>query len=106
MGRAGAACSVRSPGPSHPPCAPSPLLLITPQLVEQYAEEAGVEFRPKPGRMHEGLQVYAFGLVSCVIDNAQSALRAQLGGAWATASLEQLLEEHQRRMAARAKGAR
>jgi hypothetical protein len=27
------------------------------QLVEQYAEEAGVTFLPKPGRTYEGLQV-------------------------------------------------
>lgn len=74
--------------------------------MEQYAEEAGVEFLPKPGRTHEGLQVYGFGLVSCVVDNAASRLQAQLGGGrgWATVSLEQLLEEHRRRAAERAAG--
>lgn len=78
------------------------------QLVEQYAEEAGVAFLPKPGRTVEGLQVYGFGLVSCTIDNAQSVLRAQMGAdaGWATVSLEQLLAEHQRRAAAKAKGGR
>lgn len=46
-------------------------------------------------------QMYGFGLVSCVVDNANSAVRAQLGGAqgWATVSLEQLLGEHQKRAA-------
>lgn len=159
--------------PTHP-CAPhaclpprsaSPLLALPPaalQLVEQFAEEAGVAFLPKPGRTHEGLQVrgppgylqgggschppqdgaapllwgrlprpapvrclrltlrsaphssccrrpppcaaqmYGFGLVSCVVDNANSVVKAQLGGSqgWATVSLEQLLGEHQKRAAA------
>lgn len=48
-------------------------------------------------------QVYGFGLVSCVVDNSQSVVRAQLGDAgWTTVSLEQLLGEHERRAAARA----
>ncbi|KAI7842892.1 hypothetical protein COHA_003404 [Chlorella ohadii] len=73
------------------------------QLVEQFAEEAGVAFLPKPGRTHEGLQMYGFGLVSCVVDNANSIVKAQLGGStgWATVSLEQLLAEHQKRAAAK-----
>lgn len=78
-----------------------------PQLVEQYAEETGVAFLPKPGRTHEGLQMYGFGLVSCVVDNAQSLVKAQLGDqGWATVSLEQLLQEHERRQKAKAKPAK
>jgi hypothetical protein len=47
--------------------------------------------------------VYGFGLVSCVVDNSQSVVRAQLGDAgWTTVSLEQLVGEHERRAAARA----
>lgn len=78
------------------------------QLVEQFAEEAGVAFLPKPGRTHEGLQMYGFGLVSCVVDNAQNLVKAQLGGAqgWATVSLEQLLAEHEQRAAAARKAGR
>lgn len=48
-------------------------------------------------------QMYGFGLVSCVVDNANSTVKAQLGGStgWATVSLEQLLAEHQKRAAAK-----
>ncbi|EFN58159.1 hypothetical protein CHLNCDRAFT_50559 [Chlorella variabilis] len=101
-------------GPAAPPLPPT---LPTPhydasdltlrQLVEQYAEETGVAFLPKPGRTHEGLQMYGFGLVSCVVDNAQSLVKAQLGDqGWATVSLEQLLQEHERRQKAKAKPAK
>lgn len=47
-------------------------------------------------------QMYGFGLVSCVVDNAQNVVKAQLGSdrGWATVSLEQLLAEHERRAAA------
>ncbi len=41
--------------PAPPPFDPSTLSLR--QLVEHFAAEAGVEFLPKLGRMHEGLQV-------------------------------------------------
>ena len=49
-------------------------------------------------------QVYAFGTVSCVVDNAQNLVRAQLGSdhRWQTVSLEELYAEHERRTAARA----
>ncbi|KAL4858605.1 Septin and tuftelin-interacting protein 1 [Chlorella vulgaris] len=77
------------------------------QLVEQYAEEAGVTFLPKPGRTYEGLQMYGFGLVSCVVDNAKSSVQAQMGDlGWTTVSLEQLQQEHERRSAAKQKGGR
>ena len=58
--------------------------------------------------------MYGFGLVSCVVDNAHNIVKAQLGGeapggaagggGWANVSMEQLLQEHERRLAARAKG--
>ncbi len=62
-------------------------------LVQQFAEEHGVEFVPKFGRFHEGLQVYTFaGKVSVVLDNVSSMVRALLQGRWAPVSLETLLE--------------
>lgn len=43
-------------------------------------------------------QVYGFGHVSVVLDNTQHIIRAQMAdGKWATASLEELVLEHQRR---------
>lgn len=79
------------------------------ELVERFAEEVGVEFLPKPGRTHEGLQVYHFGLVSCVVDSARGLIRAQLdraGGAaapWQATSMEGLLQENERRQKAKRK---
>lgn len=67
-------------------------------MVQRFAEEHNVSFMPKPGRMHEGLQVYSFGGVSVVLDNAQNTVRIQNGSVWKPASLERLLTEmHQRR---------
>lgn len=42
-------------------------------------------------------QVYGFGGVSCVVDNAAGVLRAHIGGQWVLTSLEQLLSEARRR---------
>ncbi len=61
-------------------------------LVVRFAEEQGVEFQPKPGRMHEGLQVYGFGPISVVLDNVGGVIRAQIGSRWAPVALEQLLQ--------------
>lgn len=53
------------------------------------------------------VQMYGFGLVSCVVDNAKSSVQAQMGDlGWTTVSLEQLQQEHERRLAAKQKGGR
>jgi len=74
-------------------------------LVEQFAEEYGVEFLPKPGRTHEGFQVYHFGLVSCIIDSAHETIMAQMDTkahtTWRIVSLDELLEESDRRLRGR-----
>ncbi|KAK9819736.1 hypothetical protein WJX72_001760 [[Myrmecia] bisecta] len=62
-------------------------------------EENGIDLLPKAGRTYEGLQVYAFGTVSIVMDNAQNLIRAQLGDRWAAVALERLVEEHRTRSA-------
>lgn len=63
-------------------------------LVARYAEEQGVEFLPRAGRLHDGLPVYSFGGVSCVIDASHSLVRAQLKDrGWAPVSLERLKQE-------------
>ncbi len=74
------------------------------ELVERFAEDQDVAFLPKPGRTHAGMQVYSFGRVSVVIDAAREALMAQRADgdrAWVPASMEQLLEMHVGRSAAR-----
>jgi tuftelin-interacting protein 11 len=63
-------------------------------LVARYAEEQGLDFVPRAGRLHDGLQVYSFGGVSCVVDAAHSLVRAQLKDrGWAPVSLEKLRQE-------------
>lgn len=37
---------------------------------------------PKAGRQERGLQVYAFGRVSVIVDNAKEEIFAQEGGKW------------------------
>lgn len=63
-------------------------------LVARFAADAGLEFLPRPGRLHDGAPVYAFGGVSVVLDNSSSMVRAQLkDGRWAPVSLDKLLQE-------------
>lgn len=67
------------------------------QLVERFASDSDVEFLPKAGRSHAGLQVYAFGSVSIAIDNAAQSIWAQTGDRWEPVSLDQLLKLSQGR---------
>lgn len=63
-------------------------------LVSRYAEEQGIEFLPRAGRLHDGLPVYSFGGVNCVIDASHSLIRAQLKErGWVPVSLERLSQE-------------
>ncbi|GBG65315.1 hypothetical protein CBR_g50354 [Chara braunii] len=70
------------------------------EMVEMFALENDVQFVPKLGRMHEGLQVYSFGLVSVCVDNSKQLVYAQIGDRWAPVSLGQVLEMHRGRLAA------
>jgi tuftelin-interacting protein 11 len=64
------------------------------ELVARYAQEAGLEFLPRAGRLHDGLPVYAFGGVSCVVDGLRHVVRAQLRErGWVPVSLEKLKAE-------------
>ena len=76
-------------------------------LLEDFAADHEIDFLPKAGRFYEGLQVYAFGTVSCAVDSARERLWAQMGGGdgkhWVAASMGQLLDEHRRRQAAKSK---
>jgi tuftelin-interacting protein 11 len=63
-------------------------------LVGQYAQEQGLEFLPRAGRLHDGLPVYSFGGVSCVVDASRGVVRAQLKDrGWVPVSLEGLRRE-------------
>jgi tuftelin-interacting protein 11 len=63
-------------------------------LVGQYAQDHGLEFLPRAGRLHDGLPVYSFGGVSCVVDASRGVIRAQLKDrGWVPVSLEGLQKE-------------
>lgn len=71
--------------------APGAAALSLKDLVSRYAQEQGVEFLPRAGRLHDGLPVYSFGGVPCVLDGVAGLVRAQLRDrGWAPVSLEEL----------------
>jgi tuftelin-interacting protein 11 len=60
-------------------------------VVEAYAAESGVTFMPRPGRVHEGKQIWVFGKSNCYLD--QDVVFASAGdGTWRPMGLEDLLK--------------
>lgn len=60
-------------------------------VVEAYAADSGVTFMPRPGREHEGKQVWVFGKSTCYLD--QDVVFASVGdGTWRPMALEDLLK--------------
>ncbi|XP_074281517.1 septin and tuftelin-interacting protein 1 homolog 1-like [Silene latifolia] len=62
------------------------------EVIEAYAQEHGLLFTPKPGRLHNHHQVYSFGSVSVVVDSLNQKVLAQVHGQWSLVSLEQLVQ--------------
>lgn len=90
---AAAGPGLRAPGARQPggPSGPEPSFR---DLVGQFAQEQGLEFLPRAGRLHDGLPVYSFGGVSCVVDASRGVVRAQLKDrGWVPVSLEGLKQE-------------
>lgn len=62
------------------------------EVIEEYAQQNGFLFKPKPGRMQDGHQIYGFGKISIIIDSLNQKVFAQMEERWSLVSLEQLLE--------------
>ncbi|CAI9107631.1 OLC1v1007029C1 [Oldenlandia corymbosa var. corymbosa] len=66
------------------------------EIIERFAQDNGLPFIIKPGRMQDGLQVYGFGNVNIIIDSHNQKCFAQMESRWVLSSLEQLLDLHNR----------
>ncbi|KAG6413194.1 hypothetical protein SASPL_125900 [Salvia splendens] len=62
------------------------------EVIEIHAQQNGLLFKPKPGRLQDGHQIYAFGNISIIIDSLNQKVFTQTEGRWSLVSLEQLLE--------------
>ncbi|CAJ2664750.1 unnamed protein product [Trifolium pratense] len=66
------------------------------EIIEAYARDHGLLFKLKPGRMHNGHQIYGFGNVSIIIDSLNQKVYAQDEERWSSETLGRLLELHNR----------
>ena len=57
-----------------------------------YAEEHGLKFMPRAGKLYNGVQVYEFGSVRVCVDSVKRLLYAQIQGSWSAVTLAQLTE--------------
>lgn len=62
--------------------------------IQYVAEDKGVLFAPKVGKLYNSLQVYGFGNVNICIDNVKQLIYAQSSGGWVPVPLGQLLQMH------------
>ncbi|PWA59805.1 hypothetical protein CTI12_AA204900 [Artemisia annua] len=62
------------------------------EIIELHAQHSDLLFKPKPGRMQDGLQVYAFGNISIIIDSLNQKVFALTDNKWSLVTLAQLLK--------------
>ena len=51
-------------------------LLIFKEVIEIYAQEHDIQFFPKVGHTHDGLQIYGFGTLGIYIDSIKQKVLA------------------------------
>ncbi|KAL1293286.1 hypothetical protein HN51_053940 [Arachis hypogaea] len=71
------------------------------EVIEAHAQHHGLLFKIKPGRMHNGHQIYGFGNVSIIIDSLHQKVYAQHEETWSLESLQGLLELHNKSLGKR-----
>lgn len=71
------------------------------EVIEAHALQHGLLFKIKPGRMHNGHQIYGFGNVSIIIDSLNQKVYAQNEEVWSLESLQGLLELHNKSLGKR-----
>ena len=64
------------------------------EVIEAHAQEDGLLFKPKPGRRHDGHQIYAFGNLNVIIDALNQKVYAQTEEGWSLVSLEDVVDKH------------
>nr|XP_023918473.1 septin and tuftelin-interacting protein 1 homolog 1-like [Quercus suber]POF02797.1 septin and tuftelin-interacting protein 1 like 1 [Quercus suber] len=64
------------------------------EVIEAHAQQHGLLFNPKPGRRHDGHQIYAFGNLSVIIDALNQKVYAQTEEGWSLVSLQDVVDKH------------
>lgn len=61
------------------------------EVVQAYAVQNGLLFKPKPGIVLDGYQIYSFGNINIILDSLKQKILAQTKDGWSSVSLEHLV---------------
>ena len=64
------------------------------KVIEAHTQQHSLLFTPKPGRRHNGHQIYAFGNLSVIIDALNQKVYSQTEEGWSLVSLQDLVDKH------------